>query len=454
MYKTSNDVYLFLLSLQNDTIDVIIVSRGDSVFVESNKLEFKEKYSKSILKTVSAFANYREGRIIIGVSDYGYAIGVKDVFEERLRIENSINDSITPRPMYDINVLVEDDVSFLEIVVYKGDDGPYYYNSKAYTRNDTSTIAVDSHALTRLALQAKHITYDQLPSEVEGVSFDYLGKQLNMVLGIEIDHNVLTTLGIYTKGVISIAGELLSDRCNLRQSTIDLVKLDLSGEVIQDRVLLERMSLLEMYDKSIDFFNRYYKPVEIIEDGTRKKIDKIPLNAFREALINAIVHRDYISSGTVQITFFDNRIEVRSPGGLPEHLPKELYLGGYSSLPRNSVLSYVFFRLGLMEQLGTGVRRIISSYRRYKIEPSFVINDHQVKVILPVIRYDYSKLNKKDRILHFLEAFPHKSRKEMEQYLSLDRSFVIRRLNEFIEEKLVLKEGNAMQTIYYTKENK
>ena len=113
--------------------------------------------------------------------------------------------------------------------------------------------------------------------------------------------------------------------------------------------------------------------------------------------------------------------------------------------------SFIFFRLGIIEQFGTGINRIINSYRDTGTRPHFSINKNQLKIILPVINYDYTKLKDVEAIDAFLSAQPESSRKEIEDALSIDKTTIIRRLNELIELGRIIKIGNGPSTKYSKK---
>ena len=116
---------------------------------ETYNLEFKESVSNTFLKTVSAFANYGDGRVLFGVDDNGQAVGLKQVTQTCLDIENRINDSLSPVPDYKLEINDDDTIT---LWVYKGPDTPYLYKNKAYRRNDSATIEVDRTELKRLIL--------------------------------------------------------------------------------------------------------------------------------------------------------------------------------------------------------------------------------------------------------------------------------------------------------------
>ena len=145
---------------------------------ESKDVEFKEKITKSYLKTVSAYSNYKNGKIIFGINDEGKVIGLEKVMENKLNIENTINDTIKPKPEYTLDIEKIDGKSCIVLDVKKGDFPPYYYNGKAYKRNDTSTIEVDTIELNRLILQGSNLDYEAI--EIENEKLEVVGRN-NMI---------------------------------------------------------------------------------------------------------------------------------------------------------------------------------------------------------------------------------------------------------------------------------
>lgn len=119
---------------------------------EKYNLEFKKELSKTFLKTVSAYANYNDGKIIFGVDDNGNFTGIDNAREISLRIENMINDSIIPVPYFELEVKETENKTIIILEVKKGRDTPYFYHGKAYKRSDTATIEVDRYELRRLSI--------------------------------------------------------------------------------------------------------------------------------------------------------------------------------------------------------------------------------------------------------------------------------------------------------------
>ncbi len=418
-------------------------------FSESKDVELKEKYTKSMLKTVSAFSNYHDGTIYIGINDKGDVVGVPKISEEKNVIENIINTSITPKPLFDLNILQIEGKEILEITVYKGEDGPYYYRNIAYMRNDTSSTPVDGVNLTRLLLNSKNLTYDQLKVNTAKLSFDYLENKLSSILNVQkVNQAILTTLGLYNDNAYNNAALLLADNGELNQSYIDIARFKMDANTFLDRQRHENQSILAYFDNVMSYFEYQYPPYQIIDGVRRISKEQVPLIAFRETLTNAIVHRDYLLNAGVQIAMFDNRIEVVSPGGLPSGMDKEQYFKGLTSVSRNPNIANVFFRLKLIERFGTGIKRILDSYSRYKIKPSFEVKQSHIKVVLPTTNFDYEKLAKKEGIVAYLHAFPNSSRQHIEQAIQIDKSSLIRRLNELEKQGVIKKRGNGPSTVY------
>ena len=150
-----------------------------------------------------------------------------------------------------------------------------------------------------------------------------------------------------------------------------------------DRRAQEQMSILEEYKQAIEKYRQYYQREEII-GSERKTIQSVPEKAFREAVANALVQRTWDVNAQIKISMFDDRIEITSPGGLPDGLSKEEYLPGQIFILRNPIIAGVFFRLGLIEQFGTGVQRILKEYSHSIIQPQFLIYDNSITIKLPV----------------------------------------------------------------------
>ena len=350
---------------------------------ENKKLEFKENVSNTFLKTVSAFANYDGGTIIFGVDDNGKVIGLENLDQQCLDIENRINDTIKPKPDYSIST--NNSEKTIELVIESGIHQPYLYRAKAYKRSDTATVEVDEIELKRLILEGKHMSYEELPSEQQTLSFSVLEKGLIEQRGItKCNKDILKTLSLYSDSSgYNNAAAILADVNSF--PGIDLAKFGETISIIQKRVTIENQSILSAYDTALNIYRDYYQQEEI--DGSKRRlVEMIPEAAFREAIANAIIHRVWDIHSHIRISMFDDRIEVVSPGGLPSGISKEEYIAGRISVLRNPILANVFNKLNMVETFGTGILRIKETYKDSAAQPTFDASDNTIVVILPVLK--------------------------------------------------------------------
>ena len=255
---------------------------------ETRILEFKETITNTFLKTVSAFSNYDGGEILFGVDDDGNIKGLSNVKQACLDIENKINDNISPQPNYTLEI--QNNEQTIKLSVKSGLQKPYLYKSKAYKRNDTSTIEVDTLEFSRLVLEGKNIRFEELPCKDQELSFEILQSNLKEKIQIEtFNKDTLKTLNLYddVNGFNNAAG-LLADKNHF--PGIDIVKFGENISIIQKRITFENTSVLGIYEKALSVFRDYYQ-YEVIQGADRKMVEKIPEAAFREAIANALIHR-------------------------------------------------------------------------------------------------------------------------------------------------------------------
>lgn len=169
-----------------------MIGKGTITMRETRILEFKETITNTFLKTVSAFSNYNGGTILFGVDDNGNVKGLLDVKQACLDIENKINDSISPQPNYTLEIQNNDQT--IKLTVKSGFQKPYLYKSKAYKRNDTATIEVDTLEFSRLVLDGKNISFEELPCKDQELSFKILQCKLKENIYIEtFNQDILKT---------------------------------------------------------------------------------------------------------------------------------------------------------------------------------------------------------------------------------------------------------------------
>ena len=410
---------------------------------ESKYLEYKERVTKTYLKTVSAFANYNDGEIVFGVTDDLNVIGIDNPTEECLNIENQINDSINPLPNYSLRINKDNTISLL---VKKGYNTPYKYNGKSYIRNDSSTIEVDNLAEKRLILEGMNLNYEDLSCKKDGLTFETLSSRIVEALNLsKFDKDVLKSLNLYSDANgYNNAAYLLSDKNNFHG--LDIVVFGSSINEFRRRYTFDNVSILKQYYDAIDIYRNEYT-IEKIEGSLRVKHELIPFEAFREAIANALVHRAWDVNANIKVEMHPDKVRISSPGGLVAGMSSDDYINGnYSSL-RNPIIAEVFHRLNIIEKFATGIKRIKSSYSDKLVKPTFEITSGAIAITLPVVNTVELTPNE-HKIYDVLKNNYSYQRNDIESLTGLEKSTIIRALNSLIEKGLIEKEGSAKATIY------
>lgn len=421
--------------------------KGINGMRETRIIEFKETITNTFLKTVSAFSNYNGGEIYFGIDDNGNVKGIADVKQSCLDIENKINDSISPQPDYTLEIQND---STIKLAVKSGIHKPYLYKSKAYKRNDTATIEVDTLEFSRLILEGKNIRFEELPYNEQKLTFEVLHQKLKESIQIEtFNKDTLKILNLYdnNNGYNNAAG-LLADRNHF--PGIDIVKFGQNISVIQKRATIENISILEVYDKAIDMFRDYYQ-YEIIEGAERKNVEKIPEAAFREAIANALIHRAWDIESQIRVLMFDDRLEVISPGGLPSGITEDEYLSGKISVLRNRNLANVFYRLGFVEIFGTGITRIKQLYESALRKPDFEVSENTIRIMLPVFEENINLTEDEKQVYALLSMTMLKPISEIAPYTPFGKSKTTQLLKEMSQKGVVEVKGKGRGTKYIIK---
>lgn len=177
----------------------------------------------------------------------------------------------------------------------------------------------------------------------------------------------------------------------------------------------------------------------------REELSSYPEAAVREALINAYVHRDYTLTSDIRVEIFDNRLEISSPGSLPDGLTIEDIKHGRNA-KRNAILVNVLDKIDYIENYGSGIRRIFESYKAFKPEPNLIATDNQFKVIL--FNRNYTPDSEKEKIIKFLEVNGEVTRQDVQEALLLKKNKTIKLLNELVNGKQIIKTGKGRSVKY------
>lgn len=378
------------------------MSLNDYDKIENTNIDYKEKVEytkpKSWLKSVSAFANSNGGSLLFGVRDVDKKpVGLNDAVKDSEKVTELINSKITPLPRYELNVFNEENKDFMEVKIGDGPRTPYYYNSdgrkEAFIRSGNQSIIAPKHILDNLILKGQNTTFDELPStfDINDVSFTLLNASLKKETGKELNKEKdYLSLELITKdNKITNAGLLLSDQGFLSQSKIvctkwkGLIKGSVDGDAIDDKEYTG--SIISLLENAEIFIRNNSKTSWEIKGMKRVELEDYPIKAIREAIVNAIIHRDYqIIGSEIHIDMFDNRLEITSPGGMIDgSFVQNLDITKIPSMRRNRVISDIFSRLHFMDRRGSGLTRIVESYNDYDIKPKFNSDTSSFTVVFP-----------------------------------------------------------------------
>ncbi len=280
--------------------------------------------------------------------------------------------------------------------------------------------------------------------------FEVLKHKLKESVQIEtFNRDTLKTLNLYDNvNGYSNAAALLADQNCFRG--IDIVKFGENISIIQKRATFENISLLDVYDKTLEMFRNYYQ-YEEIQGANRNKIEKIPEAAFREAIANSLIHRAWDVDAQIRVLMYDDRIEVVSPGGLPPGIAKEEYLSGKISVLRNRNLANVFYRLGFVEIFGTGIARIKQLYENEIKKPSFEVSENTIKVVLPILEKDLNLTEAEIKIYKVLSKTMLKSISEITSSVDFGKTKTTQILKNMAQKGVVTIEGKGRGTRYIIK---
>ena len=424
---------------------------------ENENTEFKSALTGDIYKEVIAFANNGGGVIYIGVDDNGNEIGVADVDETYTRLTNGIRDAISP----DVTVFCKyslNENNVIKIEISEGARKPYYLKSKGikpsgvYVRQGASSVPASEDQIRLMIKMSDGDSFEGIRSLNQELTF-VSAKQAFEKYGVEFSENKYRVLGITTDSndLYTNLGLLLSDQCRHsikaavfadEDNTSFLDSKEFTGSIL--RQLDEAYSYLMLNNRN----NAEFKGLERVEHYS------YPQEALREALLNALVHRDYAFSGSIIININESQIEFISLGGLLPGLSAEDIKNGISQ-PRNPKLAEVFHRLRLIESYGTGIRRIFTLYRDCEKKPEIIVTPNTFKLILPNRNYystdksEEKALNDQQRtILQYIERNGAITEETVQKLLGVKRTRAYVILKEMRDNGLIVVQGRGQNKKY------
>ena len=352
---------------------------------ETENIEFKSQFTEELYKEVIAFANTDGGIVYVGIDNNGNAVGLTDVDKEYTRITNGIRDAIMPDVTMFVRFTVQDN-KVVRITVSEGTNKPYYLKGKGlkpsgvYVRQGASNAPASPERIRQMIKESDGDTFEENRSLEQDLTFEAAQRAFDLY-GVEFNSLKYQSLGITQKkdGIYTNLALILSDQCT--HTTKIAVFSDEALTVFRDSKEFGG-SVLKQFEDTINYLALCNKTSSVIKGVVRTDKQDYPEEAIREALLNAIVHRDYSFSGSIIINVTDYKMEFISLGGLLPGLSPDDIRSGISQ-PRNKNLAEVFHRLRLIESYGTGIRRIFNLYADCSEQPRIEVTSNTFKIILP-----------------------------------------------------------------------
>ena len=349
---------------------------------ETNRIENKEQLNEEFEQEVIAFLNYKEGGIIyVGVRKNGQVVGVQDVDLTQLQIKDRIKNNIQPSTLGLFDVVVEtiDNKEVIKVVISSGTEKPYYLRKKGrtpegcYIRVGSSKERMTERMIEEMFARRIKNSLKEILSPRQDLTF----RQLKIHYegnGMILNDNFARNLNLLTdEGKYNYNAYLLADENNI---SIKLVKyLGTSKMELIENQEYGYCCLITATQRILDRLTAENTVYAKIEYNGRKEVEMIDSKALKEAVINAMVHSDYTLTTTPIIELYSDRIEITSGGGLPQGLSQEEFLEGVTA-PRNKELIRVFKDVDLIENIGSGVLRILDAYDK----SCFKFMDHFLRV--------------------------------------------------------------------------
>jgi ATP-dependent DNA helicase RecG len=356
----------------------VILSEGESYTVE-----FKESADKSLSSEVCAFANTSGGRVFIGVDDSGRIVGTDVSNAARSRVQDTIN-QIEPRLKVDIEVLD----NIIIVTVPEGSQKPYSCSKGFYLRSGPNSQKLERNSIIEFFQSEGRIRYDEIvrddlpiTEQFNETAYKRYAKTAKISDVLERDAILKNLNCVRLSGgklCFTNAGALFfrtNDEdvmfrhagivCALYKGTDKAYILDakeLNGDIVNN------------VDDAMMFLKKHLRVSYKIETLQRENILELPESALREAVVNAVCHRDYFEKGArVMVEVYDDRVDIVSPGGVCKGITRENF--GTISITRNSVLASMLYRIGYIEQMGTGIMRMKNATREAKVAaPEFELS--------------------------------------------------------------------------------
>lgn len=356
------------------------------MLIENNHIEFKAELNDKLEKEVVAFLNSNEGGVIyIGVDDFGHPVYLENIDILQTKITDRIKNNILPATLglFEVTTEVVEDKTVIKVLISSGLEKPYYIKkygmstNGAFIRQGSSSMPMSITMIEELFRKRVRNTLKNIVSPRQDLTFSQL-KIYYEGKGFKLNDKFESSLELYTpEGKYNYVAYLLAD-----ENSISIKVAKYAGSDKYDLIENEEYgycSLIKATDRILDKLKIENKTLARITDKKRIQKNIVDATALREAVINASVHNDYSEELSPVIEIYEDKIVVTSYGGLLSGQTEEDFFS-CMSMPRNRELMRVFRDLDLVEQLGSGMTRILKAYDK----SIFKITNNYIQVSFPI----------------------------------------------------------------------
>jgi ATP-dependent DNA helicase RecG len=349
--------------------------------IEKQNIEFKREWQDSFLRVICAFANTDGGELFVGINDKGNVLGVKDAKKLLEILPNIIRNKLGIIP--DIVLQKRKEKMMLKIIV-KPSSVPISFSGRYYVRSGSVNLELRGNELSNFLLHRIGQTWDEIIEDranlddIDAETMTQFKKfSLDRLPFIDKEKNIKTILDKLnlTKGKkIKRAALILFGKDTQKyypQAYLKIGKFSSESDVVSSDVITG--NLFQQIDAAMNILRTKYLISSIsYEDIHRREILEYPHDALREAILNALIHRDYTGSAAVQVRVYDDKLIIMNEGKLPKEVPVEKLKQKHISKPRNVLLADVFYKAGFIESWGRGTLKIVDDCLKQKLpEPEF-----------------------------------------------------------------------------------
>ena len=423
--------------------------------IEDVRNEFKIKLTDKFEEEVISFLNTNGGNIYIGANDKGDIVGINGNIDLLQRtIKDRIKDNIMPSTLghYDVIVLEKDNKKYIKVIIARGNERPYYLKGMGMTpdscfiRVGSSIQSMSNEMINNEFSKRTRNSLKNIVSPKQDLTFSQL-KIYYEEKGFSINNNFLKQLDLYTDdGKYNYNAYLLADNNSISIrfgkydgiNSVNLIENEDFGNCCIIKATKNILNKLEIENKT---FTK-------IEYPERKEIKMYDYIAVREAVVNAIVHNDWSNEYSPKFEIFSDRLVISSNGGIQDNTTKEEFLEGFS-LPKNKELMKVFNDLDLVEQMGTGIIRILQSYNKDSFEffPNFIrvtfpFNENKFKTNMKEIKNN-NLTEIQNNIIGLMLDSPTITQETLARLLDVNIRTIQRNIKTLIDVGLIERTGST-----------